>query len=510
MPAARLDEGRPQADGGVMSEGSRIILIEDEEANRRSVSRALSKVGHHVESFSEADPAIEYLRQHPDTVLVITDLMLPGTDGFGVLKAAKAINPDIGILMVTGHGSVESAVDAMKQGADDYLTKPVDLFELRKRTQAIVEKHQLSRRVDELEERLGEKFGNLVGRSKEMEAMFRQMRLVAAARSNVLIIGESGTGKELVANALHENSPRKDGRFLPINCAAIPAEILESELFGHERGAFTGATSRKIGKFELADHGTLFLDEIGELPIEMQVKLLRVLEEREFMRVGGTETIRVDIRLVAATNQDLESLVEEGKFRNDLYYRLKVVTIKIPPLRQRDGDIPLLANHFLDQFARENGREGMYFAGPTLRTLIANRWEGNVRELRNLVESLVVLAPHEEIQVDDLPEEYRHPPEVAPELAESALAAPVRAVDPAAPERAPAVAAPPAVLPPEPPADPAAAPPRTMEQIEREAILATLERTGGNRTQAAEILGIGLRTLQRKLKEYRLAGKGEA
>ena len=223
----------------------------------------------------------------------------------------------------------------------------------------------------------------------------------------MLIVGESGTGKELVANALHENSPRKDARFLPINCAAIPTEILESELFGHERGSFTGATGRKIGKFELADKGTLFLDEIGELPLDMQVKLLRVLETREFMRVGGTETIKVDIRLIAATNSDLETAVERGSFRNDLYYRLKVVTLRIPPLRERREDIPLLANHFLTTFAKENDRDGMRFAPDAMRALVNARWEGNVRELRNVVESLVVLTPTAEIRLIELPEELK-------------------------------------------------------------------------------------------------------
>lgn len=460
-----------------MDSPTRIILIEDEEANRRTVTRALTRVGHRVDAFAAADPAIEHLRANPDVTLVITDLMLPGTDGFGVLEAVKATNPDVGVLMITGHGSVQSAVDAMKRGADDYLTKPVDLFELRKRTQAIIDKHRLSQRVDELESRLGEKFGTLVGRSAQMEALFRQMELVAPARSNVLIIGESGTGKELVANAVHEHSPRKDKRFLPINCAAIPAEILESELFGHERGAFTGATARKVGKFELADGGTLFLDEIGELPLEMQVKLLRVLESREFMRVGGTETIHVDIRLVAATNQDLEAAVEDGRFRSDLYYRLKVVTIKIPPLRERDGDVKLLAEHFLEQFARENERGELRWSSRAMAALVRHRWEGNVRELRNVVESMVVLVPHDEIGLDDLPEEYR-----------SSLPAVGRE-----PEPAPTPVA-------------GSATPKTMDAIEREAILTTLERTGGNRTQAAEILGIGLRTLQRKLKDYKAAG----
>jgi DNA-binding NtrC family response regulator len=458
-----------------METSVRILLVEDEEANRRSLQRALEKIGYTVQAFAEAAPALEHLRHNPDVILVITDLMLPGVDGLSVLVQAREINPDVGVLMVTGHGTVESAVDAMKRGADDYLTKPVDLFELRKRASAIVEKRLLTRRVVELESRLGEKFGNLIGRSKAMEALFRQMELVAPTRSNVLIVGESGTGKELVANAIHDNSPKKRARFLPINCAAIPAEILESELFGHERGSFTGATSRKVGKFELADGGTLFLDEIGELPLEMQVKLLRVLEQREFMRVGGSETIRVDIRLIAATNSDLEAAVEAGRFRSDLYYRLKVVTLVIPPLREREGDIPLLANHFVRQFGRENGREAMRFSAEAMRSLVAARWEGNVRELRNLVESLVVLAPHDEVRLEDLPDEYRRLGAEGPE--------------------------------PTPAAEETVAVGLTMDEIERRAILRALEQTGGNRTQAAEMLGIGLRTLQRKLKEYRLAGK---
>jgi DNA-binding NtrC family response regulator len=463
-----------------MSNKTQIIVIEDHEGNRKSLTRALTKEGYRVDAFEEAEPALEYLQNLTGASLVVTDLMLPGTDGFGVLQRAREIDPNVGVLMITGHGSVEAAVDAMKRGADDFLTKPVNLDELRKRVLAIVERRRLSQRVDELEQRLGEKFGQLIGRSKPMEALFRQMDLVAPTRSNVLIVGESGTGKELVANALHDHSPRRAARFLPINAAAIPSEILESELFGHERGAFTGATGRKIGKFELAHGGTLFLDEIGELPPEMQVKLLRVLEERELMRVGGSETIKIDIRLVAATNQDLEAAVEENRFRRDLYYRLKVVTLSIPPLRDRREDIPLLAKHFLDQFRQESGRESLRFTPDTMRCLVDTSWEGNVRELRNLVESLVVLVPHDEIRVEDLPVEYSQRQPESERVGPAGLPAPQDT--------------PQAV---------------TMEEIERRAILEALERSGGNRTQAAEALGIGLRTLQRKLKEYRLAGKDE-
>jgi DNA-binding NtrC family response regulator len=465
-----------------MSEKARIIIIEDDDGNRRSLVRALSREGYRVDAFPEATSALRHLQQHRDVNLVVTDLMLPGLDGLGVLEQARRIHPKVGLLMITGHGSEDLAVDAMKRGADDYLKKPVNLDVLRKRVASIVEKHALTERVDELEQRLGEKFGKIIGHSKAMEALFRQMDLVAPARSNVLVIGESGTGKELVANAIHEHSQRASGRFLPINCAAIPAEILESELFGHERGAFTGAHSRKLGKFELADGGTLFLDEIGELPPEMQVKLLRVLEQREFMRVGGTETISVDLRLIAATNQDLEVAVDEGRFRNDLYYRLKVVTLEIPPLRERREDIPLLANYFLTAFAEENGREGMHFGAETMRVLVNARWEGNVRELRNLVESLVVLTPGDEIGVQDLPPEYI-PAGSSTERSAASAGVFIHAADGEAG--------------------------LTMDEIERRAILDALRKTEGNRTQAAEMLGIGLRTLQRKLKEYRDAGKAE-
>ena len=462
-----------------MSEQPHILVIEDDDANRRGLVRALSRSGYRVEAFSRAAPALDYLSENRDVALVITDLVMPGTDGFGVLAKVKEIRPRPGVLMITGHATVESAVDAMKRGADDYLTKPVNLDELRARVAKLIRQVRDRDRREELEERLYGKFVKLIGHSKAMQDLFRQIELVAGARSNVLIVGESGTGKELVANALHEHSPRHDARFLPINCAAIPAEILESELFGHERGAFTGATARKVGKFELADGGTLFLDEIGELPLEMQVKLLRVLEQREFMRVGGTETIRVDIRLVAATNQNLEKAVEQGRFRNDLYYRLKVVTLTIPPLREREGDVRILANHFLKEFAKENAREAMCFTSETMAALVGARWEGNVRELRNVVESLVVLALDQEIRLADLPEEYRAQ---APTSAQDEVTG-------------------------EPSADGAKG--LTMEEIERRAILNALEKTGGNRTQAAELLDIGLRTLQRKIKEYRMAGKAE-
>jgi transcriptional regulator with PAS, ATPase and Fis domain len=299
------------------------------------------------------------------------------------------------------------------------------------------------------------------------------MRLVAPTRSSVLITGESGTGKELVANALHRASPRRNERFLAINCGAIPSDILESELFGHERGAFTGAVTRKIGKFELSHRGTLFLDEISELYPELQVKLLRVLEERQVMRVGGSELIPVDFRLVAATNRDLEREVSEGRFREDLYYRLKVVTLRIPPLRERPGDIAQLAEHFLALFFQEHGKAPKRLGSAAMDLLLRYPWPGNVRQLRNVIESAVVFCQGEEITPADLPVEVRESSTI------STSGTPVQM---------------------------AAGEPRSMADIERHAILETLERTGGHRAKAADLLGIGLRTLQRKLKEYKDEG----
>ena len=458
-----------------------IIVVDDDDGNRRSTELALRRDGYRVAAFGSGAEGLEHLRQHGADLLV-TDMRMPGMDGLEVLRVARSLDPALGVLVITGFGSVESAVDAMKQGADDYLQKPVNLVELRKRVAAAVEKRRLAQEVARLRERLEEKFsfGTIVGASPGMQQILHQLSLIAPTRSSVLIMGESGTGKELIANALHQHSPRKDARFVAVNCAAIPPDILESEMFGHERGAFTGAVQRKAGTFEVADRGTLFLDEIGELPMALQAKLLRVLEERSFMRVGGTETIKVDVRIIAATNADLESRVAAGGFRSDLYYRLKVVTIAIPPLRERPEDIPLLLHRFFSTFKEENQRPDLVLDPGVVEVLKRARWDGNVRELRNLMESLVVLAPPgaDRVRAEDLPEMYRAEAGGAPR--------PRPAMSPA----------------------PAGAP-RTMDEIEREAILRALEETGGNRTRAAEILGIGLRTLQRKLKEYGQAAADE-
>ena len=461
--------------GAVMVDVPEVIVIDDETGSRESMAIAIEKAGLSVRTFDDARVALEFLQENSGVRLAVCDLRMPKMDGIGFIHAVREREIELAVVLVTGYGSIESAVEAMRVGADDYLTKPVDLYELRKRVRNLLENRQLKEEVSNLREMLDKRYGfeSLIGHSEAMEHLFEQMKLVAPTRSSVLIRGESGTGKELVANALHVNSPRAGERFLAINCGAIPHEILESELFGHERGAFTGAVNRKIGKFELAHKGTLFLDEISELSPALQVKLLRVLEERQVMRVGGSEVIDVDFRLVAATNRDLEDWVEEGKFREDLYYRLKVVTLEIPPLRDRHGDIALLSEHFLKGFCEEHGKPAMHLSGRSIEAMERYGWPGNVRQLKNALESIVVFHPGGEIEETSLPVEIREATLV------SGAQAPVQNLSGA---------------------------PRTMDEIERQAILETLRRTGGHRADAARLLGIGLRTLQRKLKDYKEQG----
>ncbi|HYU33938.1 MAG TPA: sigma-54 dependent transcriptional regulator [Thermoanaerobaculia bacterium] len=452
-----------------------MLIIDDETGSRESMAIAIEKAGFGVRTFDDARKALEFLEENDSVRLVVCDLRMPGMDGVAFLKEVRERKYDLGLILVTAYGTIESAVEAMRVGADDYLTKPVDLYELRQRVMNLLEKQQLKEEVSTLRQMLDKRYGfeSIIGRSAPMERLFEQMKLVAPTRSSVLIIGDSGTGKELVANALHRASPRRNERFLAINCGAIPSDILESELFGHERGAFTGAVSRKIGKFELAHRGSLFLDEISELYPELQVKLLRVLEERQVMRVGGSELIDVDFRLIAATNRDLEREVSEGRFREDLYYRLKVVTLRIPPLRERPGDLQQLADHFLGLFCQEHGKPAKRLSPETVELLLRYPWPGNVRELRNVIESVVIFHQGDEIQPADLPVEVRESTSL------SAAGVPVQAVVGGT---------------------------RTMADIERQAILETLARTGGHRAKAADLLGIGLRTLQRKLKEYKDEG----
>ncbi len=452
------------------------MVIDDETGSRESMAIAIEKAGWTVRSFDDAEKAIAYLSEQPQMQIAVCDLRMPGVDGLEFVRRAREMGSDLGIILVTGYGSIENAVEAMRIGANDYLTKPVDLYELRQRVRNLAEKQDLESEVSSLRQMLDKKYGfeSILGSSAPMEHLFEQMRMVAPTRANVLITGESGTGKELVAKALHQAGDRRERRFLAINCGAIPSDILESELFGHEKGAFTGAISRKIGKFELAHKGTLFLDEISELYPELQVKLLRVLEERQVMRVGGGDLIDVDFRLIAATNRDLEELVENEKFREDLYYRLKVVTLAIPPLRERGEDILLLAEHYLHHYCDEHGKEPKELSAAAAQVLRGYSWPGNVRELRNVMESVVVFHSGEEVELRDLPPEISGQDPV-PATGSAGLVGNGGRM-------------------------------RTMAELEQLAILEALRRSDGHRGDAAGALEIGLRTLQRKLKQYKDEG----
>jgi DNA-binding NtrC family response regulator len=385
-------------------------------------------------------------------------------------------NPAVPVVVVTAFGTVESAVEAIRAGASDYLMKPVGIPQLRaavfkaakerSKNVELAKKDSQIRRLREEKKRI-HGVGRIIGDSRMLEEMIRKIHVVAQTRMNVLIQGESGTGKELVARAIHDESPRWDKAFLPINCAAIPESLLESELFGHEKGAFTGAVAARQGMMEIADGGTLFLDEVGEMSLALQAKLLRAIEQKEVIRVGGSEVIRVDVRIIAATNQDLKAKVAGKSFREDLFYRLNVFPITVPPLRDRREDIPKIAIHFLKEIARENDVPPKKLSAGARIALLAYLWPGNVRELRNALETASLVARGEAIEGEDLP----------PEILEN-------------------------ILPPSPSGPIPLPSSRTLEEIEREAILAALVKTDGNKTQAAKMLGIGLRTLHRKVKEY--------
>ena len=457
-----------------MSGGSTVAIIDDDPGSRRAMAETLQPLGPVVE-FDDAARALDHIAEHPEVSVAVCDVVMPGMDGAAFLHEVRRRKLDLAVILVTAYSSIAERVLAE---SDDYLEKPVDRDRLRKRVTLCRERKRLESEVVQLQARLDKKFGfeRIIGRAEGMERLFERMRTVAPTRTTVLIVGESGTGKELVANALHQNSPRRARRFVPINCGAIPREILESELFGHEKGAFTGALARKIGKIELAQGGTLFLDEISELSPDLQVKFLRVLEDHRIMRVGGTDLLDVDFRLIAATNKNLEREVAAGRFRSDLYFRLKVVTLEIPALRERPEDLPLLARHYLDLFAAEHGRPRKELSLAALKALQQAPWPGNIRELKNVLENLVLFAEGPRIEPDDLPAD----------VARSAVPHPA--------------AAPP----------PAISAVRPMAEIEREAIFAALRQTHGRRGEAARLLDIGLRTLQRKLKEYRGEGNGPA
>ncbi|MBI3126221.1 MAG: sigma-54-dependent Fis family transcriptional regulator [Candidatus Tectomicrobia bacterium] len=451
--------------------GIHVMVVDDKRGSREALEKMIAKEGFRVSLAHDAETALQALEREPADV-VITDLRMPGMDGIHLLKEVKRRNPRTEVILISGVGTVESAVEAMRQGAYDFLTKPLERVVVRKAIEKAVEMQELMRENEDLRAQL-QSFrddSGLIGNHPAVRAVKELVRQVAPTSANVLILGESGTGKELVANAIHSQSERKAGPYIKLNCAALPETLLESELFGYERGAFTGAAQRKEGRFRLAHGGTLFLDEIGDMPLVLQPKILRVLQEGEFERVGGTETLQVDVRIVASTNRNLESAVAERSFREDLYYRLNVISIHMPPLRERRSDIPLLAEHFLQRFASKNSRPVQGFSREAVDLLAGYDWPGNVRELENTVERAVVLSRGEILSAEDLP----------PSI--------IRALK--APDERP--------FPPETPVltIPVGTP---LAEIERRVILETLRQAGGDKSEAARQLGIATRTIYRKL-----------
>lgn len=371
----------------------KILVVDDEQSLREVLSIMLKRAGYSVTSATDGEEAIDFVHKEIFD-LVITDLRMPKINGMEVLKAVKSASPETVVLIITAFATADSAVEAMKQGAYDYLTKPFQVDEVQLIIRNALEKRRLTTENMLLKREMASQssFAQLVGQSEAMQKVFDVVRKVADSKSNVLICGESGTGKELVARAIHYNSARSSHPFVAVNCSAVPETLLESELFGHMKGSFTGAISNKAGLFEIANGGTVFLDEIGDTTPTIQVKLLRVIQEREFRRVGGSQDIKVDVRIVAATNKDLEKAVADGSFREDLYYRLDVIPIRLPPLRMRTGDIPLLVNHFLERFSKESGRPKPVISSEAMHVLLGHEWRGNVRELENLIERVVAFS----------------------------------------------------------------------------------------------------------------------
>jgi DNA-binding NtrC family response regulator len=448
----------------------RVLIVEDDAAARTGLEQLLRTWGFVAESASDGEEALRKVSSFRPAI-VISDLVMPRMNGLELLRALQAEDPSIVTLLLTAQGTVETAVEAMKEGAYDYLTKPVDLQRLKILLDKIVERQSMLREVKVLRRQLREHgaFGLLVGNSPEMRKLYQIVEQAAPTAASVLVTGESGTGKELVAQMIHRLSPRSAFPFIAINCAAIPETLLESEIFGHEKGAFTGASDRRQGCFELADRGTLFLDEIGEMTPATQVKLLRVLQERTFRRLGGRQEQSVDVRVIAATNVDPVEAVHKGKLREDLYYRLNVFSLRLPPLRERKDDLPLLIQAFITEFNARNHKTIVGVDHETMRLFEQYNWPGNVRELRNVIERAIILAPGQFIEPKHLP----------PSLSEG------RPSEHQRPQLA-------------------LAPGTTVEEAERQLILMTLEHTRDNKTRAAEILGISLKTLHNKLNKLRL------
>jgi len=448
------------------------LIIDNNASHAQTVAESLERVGFSCQVATSGVQGARMIEEGQYNV-IITDLVMNDIDGLGILARAKKSLPDSEVILMTGHGTIPSAVTAMQQGAFNYLLKPLDLGHLRTIAQKAAESARLRQTNVELQRRLDEKFGfeGVIGDSSQMRDVIERLKRIAPTNAGVLIQGETGTGKELVAQAIHQNSPRKSKAFVALNCAALSENILESELFGHVKGAFTDASTDRVGKFEYANGGTLFLDEVGDMPAATQIKLLRVLENGEITRVGSNDPIQVNVRILSATNRKLEDGIAAGAFRNDLYHRLKVVTIRLPTLRERSQDIPILIDHFIKLFARKHGKQIKGLSPVVRRKLLAFDWPGNVRQLRNVIESMVVVDYDGLLDGDDLPEELADRAEPSGESPTQSLASLVG---------------------------------KSLEEIEKLFIAETLRGTGGNREEAATMLGIGERTLYRKLKEYKL------
>ena len=446
----------------------KILIVDDDKAHRQMLEAVLTDEGYAIWQAEDGSEAIESV-QNDIYDLILMDIRMRHTGGIAALKQIQTSSPETPIVMMTAYASVPTAVEALKSGAYDYLTKPLDMDELKLLVGKVLHVQQLERENLNLKEQLGRHFdvAGIIGQSPAMQSFFEKLAMVAPSDASVLVLGESGTGKELVAGAIHHNSPRKDQPLIKVNCAALPENLLESELFGHERGAYTGADRKRRGRFEMAHRGTIFLDEITELKPATQAKLLRVIQEREFEPVGSSQTVKVDTRVIAATNRDLEIEIQEERFRKDLYYRLNVVSLQVPPLRSREQDIPLLADFFLKRYMDKNQKRLKGLTSRAANLLQQYDCPGNVRQLENVIERAVILTRNDTNTQGDLPRVLREQ-DSSPNTANSQ----------------------------------GVVPGRSLKEMEKEMILATLEQTNQNRTHAAEVLGISRRTLQLKLKSY--------
>lgn len=448
-----------------------VLVVDDEKNYLIVLEDLLEDEGYDVYTASSGPEALEIIEAKPvDTVL--SDIKMPGMSGIDLLDRIRTVDPDLPVILMTAYAEVDQAVEAMKMGALDHLQKPFDNKDVKRAVARGAEKRSLIKNIRYLETELGSVWGNIIGKSKAMDTVFTVMKRVSDTPTTVLVVGESGTGKELIARGLHKASSRSSAPFVSINCAAVPENLLESELFGYEKGAFTGATNMRQGKFEFADGGSLFLDEVGEMSLTLQVKLLRVLQEHEFQRVGGNKDIRVDVRIIAATNKDLKDEVEAGRFRDDLFFRLNVVRIEVPPLRDRRSDIPFLVAHFVATFAEKLGRSVQDVDPEVMSALYRYSWPGNVRELENVIERSVVLCRSSTIQPDDLPPEIRESPEIEQGL-DTLISWEKGLAD-------------------------------TLEAIEERMIRQALKKADNVQAQAAKMLGISRSNLQYKMKKYGL------